>query len=104
MDELIICYEFSFNVATIGKKGRQRKSYALLATGISYSNAVWDMYFTLKKRSNTLVSINGVTVTRIAFALDEQQNFVRVRLENYPVDLPEDLNKELHHLPKKQQQ
>jgi len=101
MEELTICYEFNFNVAIRRNKGRQQKKYALLATGINYATALWDVYFTLKKRSSTLVSVNSARVTRIAFALDKQQNFVRVSLADYPIEMPEDLNKELASLPQK---
>jgi len=101
MEELTICYEFNFNVAIRRKTGKQQKSYALLATGATYTNALWDVYFTLKRRNSTLINVNTVRVTRISFALDEQQNFVKAALADYPVEIPEDLNKEVALLPQK---
>ncbi|HVW96686.1 MAG TPA: hypothetical protein VHA56_12020 [Mucilaginibacter sp.] len=101
MKELTICYEFNFNVAIKKHTGRKRENYALLATGISYANAVWDLYFTLHKRGSILIRINSVRVTRIAFALDEQQSFVAARLADYPLQLPEDINHDLQYLPQK---
>lgn len=101
MEELTICYEFNFNVAIKRNKGKQQNSYSMLATGTTYSNAVWDMYFTLKKRRCKIIKINSVKVTRIAFVLDEQQNFTSVRLADYPAEIPQDLNKELDRLPQK---
>jgi len=101
LEELTVCYEFNFNVAIQKKKGKQQKKYALLATGTTYSNAVWDVYFTLKKRQSTLISVNSVKVNRIAFALNDDQQFVKVSMADYPVEIPADLNKELSLLPKK---
>jgi len=101
MEELTICYEFNFNVAISRNKGRQQKKYALLATGVNYAIALWDVYITLKKRRSTLLSVNSVSVTRIAFALDKQRNFIKVSLADYPAEIPEDLNKELAYLPRK---
>lgn len=101
MEELTICYELNFNVAIRRNNGSQRKNYALLATGVTYTNALWDAYFTLKKRKCTLIKVNSAKVNRIAFAMNEQHNFVKAALADYPLAIPEDLNNELSLLPQK---
>lgn len=102
MEDLTICYEFNFNVAISRRKGKQQNRYAILATGITYSLAVFDMYLTLKKRGCTLIKINSVSVNRLAFAFDKEYKTVQVTIADHPAQIPADLNEELNHLPKKQ--
>ncbi len=101
MEGLTICYEFNFNVAIKKNNGKQQKKYALLATGVCYITALWDVYLTLKKRRSTLINVNSVKVNRIAFAMDEEHKFVKVILADYPLEIPQDLNKDLYLLPSK---
>ena len=100
MEQLTICYEFSFNIALCRSNGRTQGNHSIIATGSDYRNAVWDMYFTLKKRRSTLIRVNSVRVLRIAFALDEEHRYTTVRYTDYPVQIPEDLNKDVASLPK----
>lgn len=101
MEGLTICYEFNFNIAVKKKNGREYKSYAVLATGINYDQAVWDAYFTLKKRRIAILKINSAKVLRIAFALDDNHNFITAKLADHPIEIPADLDKILNQLPKK---
>jgi hypothetical protein len=101
MKELTICYELYFDVGIRRHNNKEKKSYAVNGTGINYDNAVWDIYFILKKRRCELLRINNVKVKGIAFALGEDLKSVKVCYKDHPMDLPEDLNLILNMLPKK---
>ncbi|WP_025144891.1 hypothetical protein [Pedobacter jeongneungensis] len=101
MEKLSICYDFTFFVVIETAKGRIYKNYIALAIGRNYEAALWCLYFDLKKKRKKLVSVNKVSVNRICFAFNEALESIKVSLADYPPQIPEDLNAEVKHLPKK---
>lgn len=98
---MTICYEFSFRLAVRKKNGRLFKNHSVNGIGFTFQNALWDVYYTLKKRKSEIVAIVGVKPLRVAFAFDENQQSVKVSIADNPPVIPEDLGKELEKLPKK---
>lgn len=89
---MTICYKWDFTVSIIRKSGKKHKTHSIVALGYSYSVAHFDMMLTLKKRRATLVSVVKVRVMEVAFALDENAQFIRRTLADGMPDIPENLN------------
>ncbi len=64
-----IGYEFIFNVAIKKNNGKTFKSHLVNGLGTSYENALWDIYFKLKRKRSEIIKVNRVRVSRIAFAI-----------------------------------
>lgn len=97
----MICYEFAFKLAVRKKNGRLYKSHSVNGIGITFQNALWDVYHTLKKRKSEILSINSVKAMRVAFAFDDNQQSLKLSLLDHPPQIPTDLSRELLMLPKK---
>ncbi|EHQ24652.1 hypothetical protein BDD43_3017 [Mucilaginibacter gracilis] len=102
MEELTICYEYDFALTVRKKNGKQYKNHHIAGIGISYSTALFDAYTILKKRKCEILTINYVKAKSIAFAFDKDGASVKVSLNEYPPPIPDDYEKELNRLPKKQ--
>jgi len=89
---MTICYKWDFTLSIIRKNGKKHKTHSIVALGCAYSDAHFDMMLTLKKRRTTLVSVVKVRVKEVAFALDDNAQFIRRTLANGLPDIPENLN------------
>jgi len=89
---MTICYKWDFTVSIISKSGKRHKAHSIIALGCNYANAHFDMKLTLKKRRTTLVSVVNVRVMEVAFALDDNAQFVKRTLRDGIPDIPENLN------------
>ncbi|WP_448635180.1 hypothetical protein [Pedobacter panaciterrae] len=49
MAELLICYDFKFNLDVKKRNGKTYKRHLIMGMGFNYEAAVWDVYFKLKK-------------------------------------------------------
>lgn len=74
---MTICYKWDFTVSIIRKSGKKQKTHSIVALGCTYSDAHFDMKLTLKKRRSQLVSVVKVRVMEVAFALDDNAQFIR---------------------------
>jgi len=100
MTDLLICYDFKFNLDVKKRNGKTYKHHVIMGLGFNYQGALWDIYFKLKKRKTEILQVNEVTVCRIAFALWQGQS-VLAALADHPPLIPQDLNNSLKYLPKK---
>jgi len=100
MKTLSIGYDFIFNVAIKKANGKTFKSHTVNGLGSSYDNALWDIYFKLKKKRAEILQINRVRVARIAFAIQDGKS-IPLSLADCPPHIPEDLNSSMKNLPKK---
>lgn len=98
MSELMIGYEWVFNVVVKKRNGKVFKSHLAICIGTNYVHALWNVHFELKRKHNEIVKVNRVRVEGNAFAI-AQGNSVSVKLADYPPDIPEDLNREVEKLP-----
>ncbi|MBB6108664.1 hypothetical protein SAMN05421821_102101 [Mucilaginibacter lappiensis] len=101
MEASTICYEFNFRLTVRKRDGKLYKNHHIIGIGLSYSNALWDVFHTLKKRKTEIITVQEVKPRCIAFAFDRENKSVKISLAEYPPVLPDDLNKELNYLPKK---
>lgn len=86
------CYKWDFTVSIIRKSGRKYKAHSIVALGCTYSDAHFDMMLTLKKRRTKLVSVVKVRVMEVAFALDDNAQFIRRTLADSLPSIPDNLN------------
>lgn len=89
---MTICYKWDFTVSIICKSGRKHNAHSIVVLGMTYSDAHFDMILTLKKRKTTLVSVVKVQVIEVAFALDENAQFIKRTLSDGMPTIPENLN------------
>jgi len=102
MEDLTICYEYDFALTVRKKNGKLYKNHHIAGIGISFSTALFDAYTILKKRKCEILTINHVKPKNIAFAFDKDGISVKVSLNDRPPVIPDDYEKELNRLPKKQ--
>ncbi len=88
----MICYKWDFTVSIVRKSGRKHTAHSVVALGFAYSDAHFDMVLTLKKRGTKLVSVVKVRVMEVAFALDDNAQFIKRTLADSMPDIPENLN------------
>lgn len=100
MKSLSIGYDFIFNVAIKKANGKTFKSHTVNGLGSTYDNALWNVYFKLKKKRAEILQVNRVRVCRIAYAIEDGKS-IPLRLADCPPQIPEDLNSSMKKLPKK---
>ncbi|RLJ77341.1 hypothetical protein [Pedobacter alluvionis] len=100
MTNLSIGFDFVFNVAVKKANGKTFKSHAVNGLGTSYDNAIWDIYFKLKRKRIEILAVNTVRVARIAYAIEDGKS-ISLQLADCTPYIPEDLNSSLKYLPKK---
>lgn len=89
---MTICYRWDFTVSIILKSGKKRTAHSIIAMGMAYSDAHFDMLLTLKKRKSMLVSVINVKIMDVAFAFDSNGQFIWRSLSDGTPDIPENLN------------
>lgn len=89
---MTVCYKWDFTVSIIRKKGNKHKKHSIVVLGTTYSIAHFDMVLTLKKRRAALVSVLNVRVMEVAFALDDEGQFIKRSLVDTMPEIPEELN------------
>ncbi len=99
MEALTICYEFNFRLTVRKRNGNLYKNHHIIGIGLTYNNALWDVYTKLKKRRSVIIKVQEVKPRCIAFAFDKDNKSVKLSLAEHPPILPEDLNKGLNYLP-----
>jgi len=100
MKSLSIGYDFIFNVVIKKANGKTFKSHTVNGLGSTYDNALWDVYFKLKRKRSEILKVNRVRAYRIAFAIEDGKS-IPLRLADCPPHIPEDLNDSMKNLPKK---
>lgn len=103
MEKMTICYEFVFRLTIRKKNGRLYNGHIITGLGLTFGVALWDIYSKLKKRKSEIITICEVKEVRIAFAFGKDASPLKISIADYPPDMPEDYQKELNYLPKKQQ-
>ncbi|MBS1631591.1 MAG: hypothetical protein JST10_03355 [Bacteroidetes bacterium] len=89
---MMICYKWDFTVSIIRKSGKVHNRHSMVVLGCTYSLAHYDMVQTLKKHNATLISVVKVRVMSVAFALDDNMQFIKRTLADEMPYIPEDLN------------
>lgn len=99
MKDIAICYNFKFSLTIKKRKGKDYKSHTIVGVGFSYWNALWDVHYKLKNRKTEILKINSLIVLRIALAVQDEKS-VAINLADHLPVIPDDLNIELHRIPK----
>jgi hypothetical protein len=99
MEALTIAYDFSFRLTIRKRNGRTYKNHHIIGSGAAYSEALWDVYFKLRKKHAEILAVQEAKPLRIAFAF-ENGKFVTLNLSDHPTTIPQDLNKDLNQLQK----
>jgi len=100
MENLTIGYDFIFNVTIKKANGKTFKSHTVVGLGANYENALWDIYFKLKKKRSEILGVNRVRVARMAYSIQNGQS-VSLSLADHMPTIPEDLNSSIKNLPQK---
>lgn len=90
-----VCYRFNLRTSVIKRNGKTYNHYHISQLGFSYEDAVSSAFFELKKKKTQLLKIHTASVTEIAWAFDHNLEFFNAKLNDYPVQIPDDLNKVL---------
>ena len=89
---MTICYKWDFTVSIIRKSGKKHQAHSVVALGMTYRDAHFDMTLSLKKRKARLVSVVKVRVMEVAFAFDDSCKSIKRTLADGMPDIPENLN------------
>jgi len=100
MAEMMICYDFNFNVDVKKRNGKTYKRHLIKGLGLNFNSALWDIYFKLKKRKTEIITINSVIPCRVAFAYRGEET-LKIQLADYPPEIPTDFSEALKNLPQK---
>ena len=91
-----VCYRFNLITSVVKRNGKTYNHHHISQLGFSYDDAISSAFFELKRKKTKLLKIHKATVLEIAWAYDHNLEFLNATLKDFPVEIPDDLNKALN--------